>query len=96
MVETTTRIHDESMEGHSPSNGLALVQRVAGPKLRSVVRDYWGYAEQTGRPQRRRELPSADVIFIVNLGEPLLVEQSLSGTSKIPPGGGFVAGLHDT
>ena len=96
MVEIAPRIPDESMNGQLPGGGLVLVRRAAGPGVRSVARDYWGYAEQTGAPQRRRELPSADVIVIVNLGEPLLVAQPRSAASIIPNGGGFVAGLHET
>jgi AraC-like DNA-binding protein len=96
MVEIAPCIPDESMNGHSPGGGLALVQRAVSPRLRGIARDYWGYAEQTGSPLRRRELPSADVILIVNLGEPLLVTQLRSAGSIIPTGGGFVAGLHET
>ncbi len=96
MVDIAPRIPDEPKNGHSPGGGLALVRRAASPGLRSIARDYWGYAERTGVPLRRRELPSADVIFIVNLGEPLLVAQPRSATSIIPTGGGFVAGLHET
>ena len=96
MVEIAPRIPDESMNGHSTGSGLALVQRAAIPRLRGVARDYWGYAEQTGAPLRRRELPSADVIVIVNLGQPLLVAQPWSVATMIPTGGGFVAGLHET
>src|SRR5215203_2245644 len=96
MVDTASPIPDEPKNGHSPGGGLALVQRAASPMLRGIARDYWGYAERTGVPLRRRELPSADVIFIVNLGEPLLVAQPRSATSVIPTGGGFVAGLHET
>jgi AraC-like DNA-binding protein len=75
---------------------LQLVPRAASPRLRGVVRDYWGYSERTGNPLRRRELPTADIIFIVNLGEPLRVEQPRSEARVIPPGEGFVAGLHET
>ena len=96
MVETAPRIHDEAMDAQSASGGLALVQRAASAELREVARDYWGYAEQTGVPVRRRELPSAGVILIVNLGEPLLITQPQSKAHVIPTGGGFVAGLHET
>jgi AraC-like DNA-binding protein len=72
------------------------VRRSASPRLRGVARDYWGYSEQTAGPLRRRELPSADIIVIVNLGAPLLVAKPRSAPRVISTGGGFVAGLHET
>ncbi len=96
MTETATRINDESMAARASDGGLALVRYAASPRLRGVARDYWGYAEQTAGPLRRRELPSADIIVIVNLGAPLQVAQPSSAPSVIPSGGGFVAGLHET
>jgi AraC-like DNA-binding protein len=76
--------------------GLEVMQRPPSPRLRGVVRDLCGYVEQTGSRVRRRELPSADVVFIVNLGEPLLVEQPRGLARLVPSGGGFIAGLHET
>jgi AraC-like DNA-binding protein len=76
--------------------GLELVQRLPSPRLRGAVRDLCGYKEQTGFRMRRRELPSADIIVIVNLGEPLLVEQPRALARLVPSGGGFIAGLHET
>jgi AraC-like DNA-binding protein len=96
MTETATRINDESRAARASDGGLALVRYAASPRLRGVAQDYWGYAEQTAGPLRRRELPSADVIVIVNLGAPLQVAQPSSAPSVIPTGGGFVAGLHET
>jgi AraC-like DNA-binding protein len=96
MAEIATRVNDDSIAARAPDGGLALVRHVASPRLRGVAHDYWGYAEQTAGPLRRRELPSADIIFIVNLGAPLLVAQPWSAPCVIPTGGGFVAGLHET
>lgn len=96
MAETATRIIDEAMAASEPDGELALVRHAASPRLRGVTHDYWGYAEQTAGPLRRRELPSADIVFIVNLGEPLLVTQPRSAPRVIPTGGGFVAGLHES
>ena len=75
MVDAETQINDESMAAPAPGGGLALVRHEPSPRLRGVAHDYWGYTEQTAGPLRRRELPSADIIFIVNLGAPLLVVQ---------------------
>ena len=96
MAETVTHVNDESMTARASEGGLALVRRAASPRLRGVAHDYWGYAEQTAGPLRRREMPSAGIIFIVNLGAPLLVTQPQSAPLVIPTGGGFVAGLHET
>jgi AraC-like DNA-binding protein len=96
MAETAIRVNDELMTARGSEDGLALVRHAASPRLRGVARDYWGYAEQTAGPLRRRELPSADIIFIVNLGAPLLVAQPQSAPQVILTGGGFVAGLHET
>jgi AraC-like DNA-binding protein len=68
---------------------------VPAPALRSVVRDACGYAEWTGQPLRRRELPWAGAVFIVNLGAPLIVAQPGEPAWLVPSGSGFVAGLHD-
>ncbi len=94
MAEAAIRNHEDLMV--APADGtLALMQRPAAPRLRGIARDYWGYTEQTAGPLRRRELPSADIIVIVNLGAPLRVKQPRSVTRVIPTGGGFVAGLHE-
>ncbi|MGH2617090.1 MAG: helix-turn-helix domain-containing protein, partial [Thermomicrobiales bacterium] len=95
MAETATRTEADAT-ADAANGGLALWQRAAGPALRGLVRDYWGYSEQTAGPVRRRELPSADIIFIVNVGAPLLVRQPRAEFHVIPGGGGFVAGLHET
>ena len=96
MAEAATQINDESMAAPAPSGRLALVRHDPSPRLRGVAHDYWGYAEQTTGPLRRRELPSADIIFIVNLGAPLLVAQPQLAPRVIPTGGGFIAGLHES
>jgi AraC-like DNA-binding protein len=96
MAEIATHINDASMDAHRPDGGLALVRHAASPRLRGLAHDYWGYAERTAGTLRRRELPSADIIFIVNLGAPLLVAQPRSAPRVIPTGGGFIAGLHET
>jgi AraC-like DNA-binding protein len=96
MAETAPRVNDELVAAGAPDGGLALVRHAASPRLRGIAHDYWGYAERTAGPLRRRELPSADIIFIVNLGAPLLVVQPWSAPQVIPTGSGFVAGLHET
>lgn len=72
------------------------VFREPGPRLRGLVRGYTGYDEWTTRPVRRRELPSAEVVLIVNLGPTLRVRHPAGSTVAIGSGDGFVAGLHET
>lgn len=75
---------------------LRLVTHQPGPGGRGVVRHVCGYAEVSGAPLRRWELPSAEIILIVNLGAPLAVTQPGTPPRLVPTGGGFVAGLHET
>jgi AraC-like DNA-binding protein len=92
VVDTTVSMHDE----RSAASPLALTPGVASPRLRGILRHYWGYGERTTGPLRRRELPSAGVVFIINLGEPLQLTAPAAAPRVVPAGGGFVAGLHDT
>jgi AraC-like DNA-binding protein len=56
------------------------------PALHGRFGEYCGYTE-TGTPAVRREVPHAAVTLILNLGEPLRVDDR--------PYASFVAGLHD-
>lgn len=95
MAQTSIHLVEPPLPGEIPG-GLALMPGAASPHLRGIVREYWGYTERTAGPLRRRELPSAGIVFIINLGEPLLVAQPRTAPQTIPRGGGFVAGLHET
>lgn len=94
----SNRIATAELRNAEPTvdGSLALIPGAAGSGLRGVVREYWGYAERTGTPLRRHELPSAGIVFIINLGEPLRVAQPGAAWRTVPAGGGFVAGLHET
>jgi AraC-like DNA-binding protein len=59
-VET---VHHETGLGR-----FELMSRAPDPLLRPYVRGYHGYSERTSRPLRRRELPSGDVILVLDLG----------------------------
>ena len=65
-----------------------LIHRGPGPALRGLVTSYYGFAENTGRPVRRREGPGADVVLIVSLEEHWLIDD-VRHTS-------FLAGLRGT
>lgn len=73
-----------------------IISRAPEPRLRPYVRDYAGYVERLTGVLRRRELPTGDVILIVNLGAPLRVGHPRDATVSLGSGDGFVAGLHDT
>lgn len=80
-----------------PEHGTwEIVSRPPEPALRPYVRDYAGYVENIAGVLRRRELPSGDVIVIVNLGAPLSVGHPRDTTLALGAGQGFVAGLHDS
>lgn len=67
------------------------------PSLRGIVGDLAGYRELTPAPVRRRELPEIHIVMIFNLGAPLrLAQPDGPGEIVVPPGAGFIAGLHET
>jgi AraC-like DNA-binding protein len=71
-----------------------LEAKEPAPALTSIVRGYWGYAERTPGPMCRHELPTADIVLIVNLGDPLRLIQPDGEPLNISGGQGFIAGLH--
>ncbi|MCA9862478.1 MAG: AraC family transcriptional regulator [Thermomicrobiales bacterium] len=74
-----------------------LEVRRPGPALRGIAGELAGYRESAQAPVRRRELPEAHIVMIFNLGDPLRVAQpGVGGEIVIPPGAGFLAGLHET
>lgn len=67
-----------------------LVSRAPDPALRPSVRGYHAYSERTAGPMRRREVPSSDVILVLDLGAGLrLLEPRRARHTS------FVAGLDD-
>src|SRR3712207_4926513 len=73
-----------------------IISRAPAAPLRPYVRDYAVYVEHLTGVLRRRELPTGDVILIVNFGAPLRVSHPRDTTLPLGRGDGFVAGLHDT
>jgi AraC-like DNA-binding protein len=79
----------------SEADRWEMVQAAPDPRLADHVLCYCSYEEHTTSFVRRRELPSARVVVIVNLGEPIRVfAPGQAGWSEQAVG--FVAGLHDT
>ena len=52
-------------------NGFSFTPRPVHPALRGLVRGYWHYEEQRDAPQRRREMPCAEAVLLINLGPPI-------------------------
>ncbi|WP_205698975.1 AraC family transcriptional regulator [Conexibacter sp. SYSU D00693] len=71
---------------------LLMSTAVPHPALRPYVRALYGYVETAVRPGRRRELPVAQTVLVVNLGAPLLVAGSPTPEDRCFPDG-LVAGL---
>lgn len=69
-----------------------LVAAPPAPALRGVIRRYHGYRESVAAPVRRAELPTGDVVMILNLGAPWLI-----GDDRRPEAlfDSFVAGVDD-
>jgi AraC-like DNA-binding protein len=59
----------EDITGQGPSVGNYRLARVEpAPRLRPLVRQYMGYADEAAGAVRLRELPTADTVIIINLG----------------------------
>jgi AraC-like DNA-binding protein len=55
--------------GHDAVLGqYCFAQALPAPPLRTFVREYMGYVDQARAVVRRRELPIADTVIIINLG----------------------------
>jgi AraC-like DNA-binding protein len=75
-----------------PEATVRMVAHRPPPSLRGAVRRIVGFAEHTGAPQHRRELPFAGVPLILSLGDPVRIS-SATGSGEFTS---FVAGLHES
>jgi AraC-like DNA-binding protein len=73
------------------STSVRLRAHPVDPRLGTAVRRIVGFAEHTGRPQLRRELPTPSVTVILGLGD-LIELRSATGVGEF---GSFLAGLHE-
>src|ERR671914_2344404 len=97
MPSTTTHAQPSRVLRHeSEQDRWEMVQGAPDPRLRGHVLSYCSYREETTSFVRRRELPGARVVLIINLGEPIrvLAAGPEGGWSEQPEG--FMAGLHET
>ena len=79
----------------SPLGRWEMASRDPDARLRGHVRDYVGYVEVTPGPLRRREVPSADVTFIISFGPAIGVSDPGDAAAPAHRHTSFVAGLHD-
>lgn len=72
-----------------------LVRRDPHPALDGLVRGYAGFWERSAGPLRRRELPTSEVVLILDLGRGWRVFDPADPTGPGVPHGSFAAGLDD-
>jgi AraC-like DNA-binding protein len=72
-----------------------LVQRRPHPALRGHIRTYYGFAEETPEPLRRREGPGSSAVIVLSFEHEWLVGQALAPERPFERFTSFVAGMHD-
>jgi AraC-like DNA-binding protein len=65
------------------------------PALAPYVGEYCGYHERTPGPARRREMPAAQVVVIIDFGPTLRLLDDAGTAVVAQHAGGFVAGIDD-
>ena len=66
------------------------------PLLRGNVSRYCCYSESGTRFTRRREMPTGEIVVIINLGSPLRIRRSQGDISGFGAARGFLAGLDES
>jgi len=64
------------------------------PELDGLIAGYCDYRERTGGFTTHRELPHAEGVFIVNLGDPISITGGDGERLTLKAGEAFVAGAH--
>jgi AraC-like DNA-binding protein len=95
IIVTARERRIRSVREEYASGALEMVYGGPHPHLRAQVLTYCGYAERTGRPARRRELPWPGVVLIFDFGPTLRILDPFDETVAGTHAAGFVAGLHD-
>ena len=73
-----------------------MTSRAASTRLRPHVLGYCGYEEETIGFNRRRELPSGEVILIIGFGPRLETTYPELAPARVEAHRSFVAGIHET
>lgn len=72
-----------------------LHSRSPHPALRGLVRGLWHYEESRLAPQRRREMPCAEAVLLINLGPPIGVAwPDPTAETRFDTAAGFLARPH--
>lgn len=76
-------------------NRFTFHDRPPHPALRGLVSGFWHYDEERGAPLRRREMPCAEAVLVINLGPPIGVAwPDPARETRFEPGAGFLARPH--
>ena len=79
-------------EGHVTSG--SYVRIAPPPRLAGDIRGYCDYRETTGVVTTRRELPHAEGVLIINLGQRIEIVGGDAGVLRLNAGDAFFAGPH--
>jgi AraC-like DNA-binding protein len=75
-------------------NRWEMARIAVPPPLAGLIDAYADYHEQTGGFSVRRELPHAEGVLIVNLGETIAITAGDGGMIRLSAGEAFAAGIH--
>ncbi|MCD0423710.1 helix-turn-helix domain-containing protein [Rubrivivax sp. JA1024] len=81
-------IHDDGI------NSWTMASISAPSDIADLIQGYCDYREHTGGFTTRRELPHAEGVFIVNLGDPISITGGDGAVLSLKAGEAFVAGAH--
>lgn len=83
------------VRGRSGDGSWELYYGRCHPALATYVREYCGYSERTALPVRRREMPAAQLVLIIDFGPTLRLLDATGSRVAARHAGGFVAGIDD-
>jgi AraC-like DNA-binding protein len=86
VCDSVAAASDEVRPG-DPAAQSMVIRRAAAPPLEGRVTSYYGFAEQTAGPVRRREGPGVDVVVILAFDEHWLIDGARHTS--------FIAGLYE-
>ncbi len=84
----TEQSHDDGV------NAWRTIRVAPPPALAGAIQGYSDYRERTGGFTVRRELPHAEGVLIVNLGEPITITGADGRMLRLVAGEAFAAGVH--
>jgi AraC-like DNA-binding protein len=95
MGETAPQVVPRVVRGRAEGGSWELIFGSPHPALSSYVREYCGYRERTAGPIRRREMPAAQVVMIIDFGPTLRILDQIGQAPMTSHPGGFLAGIDD-